>query len=450
MCRLGVPRKTVLVGAACVLAVLVGTLRSTGQADRKYTSLSNQQCLEILNQIQADLKEHYYDPRIRGFDLDERFETARREIAVSRSQDDALLSIYAAVAALRDSHTHFIPPIRPYSVEYGVVLQAVGDSDCYVTAVKPGSDAEEKGLAPGDQLLTLNGIKYTRADLRTAEYAYQQVVPQVGLHLRIRSAGGAERSLVVLGKVVPGQPFVRGIDVREFFRHYQPKNRSRYFSVEKKLLVWKLPDFVIDPDDVDGLLGKVRSYEALVLDLRGNPGGFTATLDKFIGGFFDHEVKVVDKKKRNGTEPDVAKSRGSKAFSGKLIVLIDSKSASASEIFARVVQLEKRGTVIGDRSAGAVAEGADYMHAVKLDATNVTQYGTSITIADLLMSDGKSLENEGVIPDERILGTASDLASGRDPVLARALELAGTKISPADAGKIFPFEWPKKLTVEFD
>jgi hypothetical protein len=47
-----------------------------------------------------------------------------------------------------------------------------------------------------------------------------------------------------------------------------------------------------------------------------------------------------------------------------------------------------------------------------------------------------------VTPDEVALPTAADLANGRDPILARAAESLGMKISPADAGKLFPYERP--------
>jgi len=68
-------------------------------------------------------------------------------------------------------------------------------------------------------------------------------------------------------------------------------------------------------------------------------------------------------------------------------------------------------------------------------------YGASITDADLLMGDGKSLEHTGVSPDEVILPTAADLAAGRDPALARAVQLGGGKIDAVEAGKLFPMEW---------
>jgi C-terminal processing protease CtpA/Prc len=128
-------------------------------------------------------------------------------------------------------------------------------------------------------------------------------------------------------------------------------------------------------------------------------------------------------------------------FTGKLVVLVDSKSSSAAELFARVIQLEKRGTVVGDRSSGLVMEGRGYDH--KIGSESVVFYGAMITDADIVMADGQSLEHRGVVPDETLTPAPADLNSGNDPVMAHAAELLGVKLTPEKAGKFFPYEWPK-------
>ena len=95
-------------------------------------------------------------------------------------------------------------------------------------------------------------------------------------------------------------------------------------------------------------------------------------LTKLVGGFFAHDVRIGDRKTRKDSEAQIAKTRAGKAFGGKLIVLVDSRSNSAAEIFARVVQLEKRGVVLGDRSAGAVMEAQFFLHAVSLSPTTIS------------------------------------------------------------------------------
>jgi C-terminal processing protease CtpA/Prc len=105
------------------------------------------------------------------------------------------------------------------------------------------------------------------------------------------------------------------------------------------------------------------------------------------------------------------------------------------------MQIEKRGTVIGDRSAGAVMTSRFFPHTLGQDfygRGSLAFYGTSITVADLKMSDGFSLEKVGVTPDEVLLPTGADLAAGRDPVLARAITLLGGTMTAEQAGKFYP------------
>jgi len=405
----------------------------------------------MLDTIQADIKNYHYDAATRQARVDESFANARTKIAAARSEDEGLLEIAAAVGAVNDSHTRFVPPTRPYTVDYGWRMQAIGEADCFVTAVRPDSDASAKGLRAGDQLLSINGTALNRRNIEIVEYGYR-LVPQSGLHLTVRSPNGTTRSLIAISKVVRGQSLITHSDVMAWLSasHKLPHDGSQYFHSDNRVLFWRLPDFIIVPSDIDNLLNRTRSYETVVLDLRGNSGGVNEALQKFVGGFFDHDIKIADLKGRESSKPQMSRSRGRRAFAGKLVVLIDSRTASAAEIFARLVQLEKRGIVIGDRSRGAVMESRVYLHAVKLDATNVALYGINVSVADLIMSDGRSLERAGVSPDEKMLPSVADIAQGRDPVLARAAHLAGIDMTPEDAAKIFPVDWHEERVPEID
>lgn len=158
---------------ALLSIIVIGAIQvhPENRPDTKYATLTNPQVQEMLDTVATDIKTDYYDPQFHGVDIDKRFSEARNKIASAKSQDEALLDVAAAVAALKDSHTHFRPPVRPYGVDYGFVTQAIGDSDCYVTAVRPESDAAAKGLKAGDRMLSINGISIERSDLSTIEYS---------------------------------------------------------------------------------------------------------------------------------------------------------------------------------------------------------------------------------------------------------------------------------------
>jgi C-terminal processing protease CtpA/Prc len=121
-----------------------------------------------------------------------------------------------------------------------------------------------------------------------------------------------------------------------------------------------------------------------------------------------------------------------KVFNGRLFVLVDSESGSASEVFARLVQLLGRGTVIGDRTAGAVRTAITKEYY----SGGITAYA-SISISDVKMPDGGLLEGEGVQPNEMVVPKNYDLAEGNDPVLAYALSLAGVEVDAKTAAKLY-------------
>jgi C-terminal processing protease CtpA/Prc len=212
------------------------------------------------------------------------------------------------------------------------------------------------------------------------------------------------------------------------------RGRDVAASMAPGLFVWKMRVFG-NPEAVDEMIAKARGSRTVILDLRGNGGGSVAALRELVSRTFDREILVAQEKLRGRETREVARPARSR-FDGRLIVLVDSRSASAAEMFARIVQIEKRGTVLGDRTSGQVMTSRIFPHRFGVGAA-IAFYAASVTIGDVRMSDGGSLEKVGVEPDEIVLPSPADLAASRDPALARAIELAGGSLTPDQAGRLF-------------
>jgi C-terminal peptidase prc len=429
---------TFLSAIICLFALPHFTAAQIGGNDRDFA-------FGMLDMTKDAIKKNYYDPTFHGVDIDFVFEQARERIKAAPSRDALMITIASAVLAFDDSHTTFVPPARAAEVEYGWQVAMVGD-DCYITRIKPKSDAEAKGLKVGDKLLAIDGFKPTRKNLWQMYYRYFSIAPTARVNMTLLSPGDEKpHNLTIETKInkSAGLVTLQTLYERGVVRHgwFDSSKLNEYEQFGNELLIWKMHTFSTSEQSVDAAMGKARDCKTLVLDLRENGGGYVDTMKRLLGYFFDKDVKIGDQKMRKETKPMIAKTHGSGIFKGKLIVLVNHDSASASEIFAKVIQNESRGKVIGDTTMGAVMESKFF----DLDSGfgKNLYFGTSVTVADLIMPDGKSLEKIGVTPDEIVLPTGKDLAESKDPVLAYASKLAGVELSPEKAGTFFPYEWPK-------
>lgn len=481
-----------LYGRAAALAVLMLAVTLTGalnpasaQKNEKKNSDKNSEAVErilkverergneMLKALKDDLKKNYYDPTFRGMDLDARFKTAQEKIKTTTSPGQIYSIIAQVFVELNDSHTYFLPPDRLVSVDYGWRMQMIGDR-CYVIAVKPGSNAAAEGLKVGDLIYSIDGYEPTRENLWKMKYSYYTLKPRGGMHVVIEEPDGSLRDVRFTVQMT-----LFGRDIESFLKKDKEKKdkegkgdkeekegkgdkeekekkqrESRadelpsYHELSKELMVCRMPEFSLTDNEIDRMMKKVEPYQSLILDLRGNPGGYVKALRRVVGYFFDREIKIADTKYRKETKPVMAKKRKEHLFKGKLVVLVDGETGSAAEAFARLMQLEKRGTVIGDRTAGAVMQGELYSHVFDQHAMMTgfifispwTVYSLSVTTADIIMPDGQSLEHVGVKPDEVLLPTGADLAARRDPVMARAATLLNFPLDAKQAGALFPGE----------
>ena len=427
------------------LMIAVSIMTTVFGQDIKRLERERERGLQMLKGTKDIIKENYYDPNFHGMDLEARFKVAEEKMRRAESLGQIFGIIAQAVVELNDSHTYFVPPARPMVIEYGWKMQMIGDQ-CYVVAVKPGSDAETQGLKPGDAVISVDGFKPSRQTLWKMEYNYNLLRPQPGIRVVVQSPGGEPRQLDLKAEVVKRDQTINLTQIENWIEEEEEDDKRLpiFYKLSDDAIIWKLRAFDLTESKVDEMMKKIRKHKTLILDLRGNGGGYVKTLTRLVSYFFDKEIEIATVKRRKKTEHQKSKPRGDKVFTGKLIVLIDSDSGSAAEMFARVVQLEKRGLIIGDQTAGAVMQ-SSFHPGMITDSTssNIVVFGVSVTNADVIPSDGQSLEHVGVTPDELRLPTAVDMAAKRDPVLSYAASLAGATLSPEQAGALFPVEWKR-------
>lgn len=428
-----------LISNLTLLLTCFFSLVQAGNA-QSYDRIEKGRMKDILGVVKTEVKKNYYDTAYHGIEIEARFRAAEEKLEKATSTNQALGIIAQVLIDFNDSHLFFIPPSTNLAVEYGWRMQAIGDR-VFITQVRPGSDAEAKGLKRGDEVIAIGGFKPSKKEIWKVMYYYNVI---------------SKRSKVLLSVLSPGAEVPRDLEINSKMKQrpktitfttywklgddfYSEENDKLRWIQVGDITIWRMPSFEYDPDLTNGFVDRAKGSASLILDLRGNGGGYIKTMERMVGNFFDKDVKVADLKGRKKMDPSVAKTRGGSYFKGKLIVLLDSESASASEIFSKVIQLEQRGKVLGDVSAGAVMQSISYDGEVGSD--NIVMFAISITNADLIMTDGKSLEHIGVIPDEVIVPTGADLAAGRDVTLARAVELLGGKMTPEEAGKLFKFYW---------
>ncbi|MCE9585188.1 S41 family peptidase [Candidatus Nomurabacteria bacterium] len=157
--------------------------------------------------------------------------------------------------------------------------------------------------------------------------------------------------------------------------------------------------------------------DKLVLDLRGNPGGYLDSAIDMSSWFLPSGKTVVVEDFGDKSKQKVHRSKGYDIFNDKLkfVILIDGGSASASEILAGAMQDNKIAKLVGEQSygKGSVQE-----------VINVTPDTLlKITIAKWLTPNGTSISKKGLTPDYKVDFTQKDADVKRDPQMDKAVEL---------------------------
>ncbi len=342
--------------------------------------------------------------------LDEHFVPATTTEAVS--VDEKVWGMISGLAsAYGDPYTEFLPPREKEIFDsqvagnFGGVGLEIDVKDGALTVVAPLKDtpAFRAGMKSGDLITKIDGED--TLGLSTSE--------------AVEKIRGEKGTQVVLTVVRDGSaPF----DV--------PITRDEIVlpTVEYRLRddgVFVIEVFSFNALAPDKFRDAIRAFanantDKMIIDLRGNPGGYLEVAVDMASWFLPVGKPVVIQDFSGRQAEDVFRSRGYDVFSDqlKLVILIDQGSASASEIFAGALRDHDEATLIGTQSFGKGSVQQVF------DVTGDSSI--KITIARWLTPKGVSISHEGVTPDIVVERTQEDADKGLDPQLERAAEFLKT------------------------
>ncbi|HSZ81354.1 MAG TPA: S41 family peptidase [Polyangia bacterium] len=293
-----------------------------------------------------------------------------------------------------------------------------------ITAVRARSAAERAGLQPGYIVTHIAGreLKVTTDSARpmrpveerfaVRRLALRRLLGVAGTRVSVRFLDNADRPGQVV--LVRDEPTARPVHVG----HLPPLYPEVHARQQGDVGIIAFNIFLLDPvlgqiqRAIDGF--RTRGVHALILDLRGNPGGHGAMAIPVASRLVDAPLTLGTIQFRDFAQTLVARPEmGVTPFLGPVAILTDEGTASASEILAAGLQEAKRAVVVGDSTLGAALPSL----IEALPGGAVMQY----VVADFRTPKGVLLEGRGVQPDKRVLETRAGLRTGRDPVLDAAL-----------------------------
>lgn len=317
-------------------------------------------------------------------------------------------AIRGMMEALGDPHSAYMDPDEyrqaniPLEGEYEGIGAWVDAEAEYLTIISPmpGSPAEEAGLLPGDEILAVDGEDMTGVE-------GNQVIR------RVMGPAGSTVSLTVRreGRATP-------FDVEVTRREITvPSVESR--MLDNELAYLRLFNFGEDTTrDTQRALRDLldENPDGLILDLRGNGGGFLGTAVSVSSEFLSNNKLILTERFSDGTEDTYEARRGGLATEIPLVVLINEGSASASEIVAGAIQDHDRGVLIGTTSFGK----GSVQNWIPLSSDGGA---IRVTVARWYTPDDRLISDDGLSPDIVVERTQEEFEAGEDPQLDRAIEV---------------------------
>ena len=375
-------------------------------------SIADETKLKVFEEVWENVQRRYFDERLSGADwralhgeFRPRVLAAADKYALASVLQEMLnrlpvshLDVWWENFGLKKSEIaavteqRFDPKKYELAYRFGFSTRKFEDQ-WLVTRVDAASNAAKQGVRAGWTAKSIDGRDYPALDL-------------------LSRAPAAEGQFVFLDE----QGNERRLQLRRTFYIVPRQEIERESRVlPGGALYLKFANFVPEVEDwFEDELARHAAAPAVVVDLRGNGGGYVATVKKMLSRFFPKNTVVGEFIERDGGDKTFKVGRET-PYRGRLIVLTDNLSASGAEIFAAAVQEQRRGRVVGEKTAGAV------LASVRLDLP--ADFKLSLPVRDYVTAGKARLEGRGVTPDVAVVTKVADFRSNYDRVLEEAKRL---------------------------
>lgn len=332
-------------------------------------------------------------------------------VATSTTDTD---KIYGAIKGMVDSvgdpYTTFFPPQAATVFEteiegnfegVGIEMGIKDDTLVAITAIK-NSPAERAGIKSGDKVIRIN----------------TQITKGMTIDQATKLIRGKKGTVVTLTLIRGDSQVPLDISITRDVISLPTLDAS----FDKKTNIFTIRLYTFSAQSASLFRNALRDFVSsksnkLILDLRGNPGGFLDAAVDMASWFLPPGRVVVREDYGKGRPETIERSRGYNIFSDNLqmIILIDGGSASASEILAGALKEHGRARLVGTNSFGK----GSVQEYIKVTPDTALK----VTIARWLTPNGKSISDGGLTPDFEVKLTPDNVKAGQDLQMQKAIEL---------------------------
>ncbi len=376
---------------------------------------------------------------------------SRQQEQFTRLKNDEIMETILNTAMLTyDPHSNYYAPIQANELQIQSSLQLEGigvsirpdrknpDYTRIVTLVDGGPAAKSGQIKPNDLILGIAKDGETMTDV--VGWSTREIV---GL---IRGKRGTSVTIKVRQPNTPDASARNVTVVRDIIQQEESGVTQRVVEVQrpnidktpKRIGVLEIPSFYLNyrarrngeeyrsvSVDTEKALKELnkKNIDGLVVDLRNNPGGSLDEVAKMLGFFIKSGPLVQIRDNRGNIQVYRDDDGGEQLYDGKMVVITNLASASASEIFAAAIQDYGRGLVVGSTTTGKGS--------AQIQLDSLALGSATLTQRKFYRITGGSTQNKGVVPDVELVNIYDDATFG---------ERAQKKALPWDTIKTAPYK----------